>query len=872
MLMNPQPSAERELYLAFQSRPEGLSEEEAKERIATYGRNALEEKKKTPLILKIWAQVRDPMVLVLVAAAVISGLLGELSDMSIIIAVVALNTFIGLMQESKAEKAIEALKKMSAQQARVTRGGKIQMLPAEELVPGDIVSLEAGDLVPADMMLLNSSNLKIEEASLTGESVPAEKDAGAAVPDGCPLGDRVNMAFQGTSVTYGHGRGVVSATGMKTEMGRIADIINRSEKESTPLQKKLAEIGKLLTVLVIGICVVIFFTGVIKSGGFTPPNILQAFLISVSLAVAAIPEGLPAVVTIVMALGVTRMARRRAIIKKLPAVETLGCAQIICSDKTGTLTQNKMDVREVFLNGRLAPGTDYLEGDNELFANILYLCNDSTVTAESEIGDPTETALKRFVLKKYDAARFAAMHRVTDLPFDSERKMMSTVNETPQGVAVFTKGAPDELLRRCTRILLNGETLTLTDEHKNSILNANRLMAEKALRVLGTAFKPYREGEELEEDLVFVGLVGMIDPPRPEAYEAIEKCRRAGITPIMITGDHRDTAVAIAREIGIITDPSQAVFGSELDSMDDAELDRHLDNYRVYARVSPEHKVRIVEAWRRRGKIVAMTGDGVNDAPALKKADIGVGMGITGTDVSKGVSDMLLADDNFATIVNAVEEGRKIYSNVRKAVQFLLSSNISEVIALFAATLMLPPHVRFLGAVHILWINLITDSIPAIGLGVDKAEKGIMNDPPRDSTASFFAGGLGFRILYQGIMMAALTVISYFIGYQQSEQVATTMAFITLSGVELFYSFGMKMSKSTIFSRRTFDNPVLLLGAVIPLVLLIVIVCVPPIGQLFSVVPLTLFDWLSAFGLAFLIIPFLELVKLFRRLFHISVK
>lgn len=865
--MNPVLDKQQELLSGFGSGPEGLSAAEAERRLTQYGRNALDEKKKTPFALRVWEQVRDPMVLVLIVAAVVSGVMGELADMSIILTVVVLNTVIGLAQESRAERAIEALRKMGAQQARVVRDGHVHMVPAESLVPGDLVVLEAGDVVPADLRLLESSNLKIEEASLTGESVPAEKDAGAVVKEGCPLGDRADMAFQGTSVTYGRGRGVVSATGMKTEMGRIADIINRAEKDETPLQKKLAEIGKMLTVLVIGICAIIFFTGVVKGGGFTLPNTMQSFLIAVSLAVAAIPEGLPAVVTIVMAMGVTRMARRNAVIKKLPAVETLGCAQIICSDKTGTLTQNKMNVREVCLDGKTLPGEEFMaQGDGLLFADILFLCNDSTVDAGGEIGDPTETALKRFVMAKTDTARYGTMPRVLDLPFDSERKMMSTVNQTADGPLVFTKGAPDELIRRCTKIRLDDVVHTLTAEHREQMAAANRAMAEKALRVLGLAYKPYAEGEELEQGLVFVGLVGMIDPPRPEAKEAIAKCRRAGITPIMITGDHKDTAVAIAREIGILSDVSQAVFGSELDSMDDVELDRRLPDIRVYARVSPEHKVRIVDAWKRRGKTVAMTGDGVNDAPALKKADIGVGMGITGTDVSKGVSDMLLADDNFATIVGAVEEGRKIYGNLRKAVQFLLSSNISEVLALFAATLILPPHVQFLGAVHILWINLITDSIPAIGLGVDKADQGIMDEPPRDARASFFAGGLGQRIFYEGIVMAAITVAAYFIGFQQSPAVATTMAFITLSAVELFYSFGMKMLKTTIFSRRTFDNPVLFLGAAVPLALLVLIVCVRPIGSLFSVVPLTVFDWLCAFGLAFLILPFLELVKLLRRI------
>ncbi|MDR3644335.1 MAG: HAD-IC family P-type ATPase, partial [Clostridia bacterium] len=596
---NPDESG---VLLRFGGRPEGLTGDEAREKIDVYGRNVLQEKKKKPPLLLVWEQVRDPMVLVLMAAAIISGILGELPDMIIILIVVVANTVIGLVQESKAEKAITALRKLSAQQARVMREGSMAVIPAEELVPGDIVMLEAGDLVPADLFLIESSALKIGEASLTGESVPAEKDASAQVAEDCALGDRVNMAFCGTGVTYGHGGGVVSATGMNTEMGHIAGMLNTAEEGGTPLQKKLAEIGKFITVAVVGICAVIFVTYVLKNGGFTLGNTLNAFMIAVSLAVAAIPEGLPAVVTIVMAVGVTRMARRRAIIKKLPAVETLGCAEIICTDKTGTLTQNKMDVREVYVSGHLLPGAEFLSGgQGELFADILYLCNDSTVGGGSEIGDPTETALKRFVLQRYDAARFAAMRRMRDLPFDSERKMMTTVNETPDGLRVFTKGAPDELLKSCTHILLEDGVAALTDDRRRIVLSANRVMAEKALRVLGAAYKPWAEAQKggipedaapddpqreihaLESGLVFVGLVGMIDPPRPEVYEAIEKCRHAGITPIMITGDHKDTAVAIAREVGIINDPAQAVFGSELDALNDDELDTRLTRYHVYA-------------------------------------------------------------------------------------------------------------------------------------------------------------------------------------------------------------------------------------------------------------------------------------------------
>ncbi len=836
----------------------GLTSDEATKRAQQYGKNMLEEGAKKSLALKIWDQVKDPMILVLIGAAVVSGILGEIPDMCIILAVVVLNAIIGLVQEQKAEQAVEALKKMSAQSAKVVRDGVLTTIDSEDLVPGDLVVLDAGDLVPADLRLIETSSLKIEEASLTGESVPSEKDAAADVKDDAPIGDRKNMAYYGTGVTYGRARGVVAQIGMSTEMGKIAKMISGTPENTTPLQKKLAEIGKMLTVAVLGICVVIFAAIIFKAGGFSLQTSLEAFMIAVSLAVAAIPEGLPAVVTIVMALGVTRMAKRRAIIKKLPAVETLGCAQIICSDKTGTLTQNKMDVREVYMGGKNRTADEFMKAeDGELLLDILYLCNDSEVYADGrEIGDPTETCLKRFALKKYNADRFSASKRISDLPFDSERKMMSTVNTSAQGELVYTKGAPDEVLKKCKG---------LTEKEMQTILNANRDMAAKALRVLGIAYKPFKEGEELENDLTFVGLVGMIDPPRPEAFEAIKKCKRAGITTIMITGDHRDTAVAIATELGIIDDPSQAVFGNVLDAMNDEEMAKAVQNIRVYARVSPQHKVRIVEMWQKLGKIVAMTGDGVNDAPALKTADIGVGMGITGTDVSKGVSDMLLSDDNFATIVNAVEEGRKIYTNIRKAVQFLLSSNISEVVSLFVATLVLPAGTIFLGPVHILWINLVTDALPAIGLGMNKGEDGVMNKPPRDANASIFSGGVGVNIAYQGLILSIITLTSYFLGARDSAIAATTMAFITLSSVQIFHSFNIKAGAGTSFSKSTFDNPMMLFGGFAPMVLVALIVNIAPLASIFKVTPLSLPEWGIAMGLAFLVIPIDEAIRAVKR-------
>ncbi len=847
----------------------GLTSAQAEELLRKHGPNALEEKPKTPLWRRVLMQISDPMVLVLLAAALISGLLGEGIDSAIILAVVVANTAIGLVQEQKAQQAIDALKKMSAQTARCVREGEVRMMDASLLVPGDLVLLEAGDLVPADMKLEHSASLKIEEASLTGESVPVEKDAKATVPDGVALGDRISEAFYGTSVTYGRGQGIVTATGMRTEMGRIAHMINAETDEQTPLQKKLAEIGKVITFVVIAICVLIFAVGVIHNGGFELKGTLDAFLMSVSLAVAAIPEGMPAVVTIVMAMGVTRMAARKAIIKKLPAVETLGCAQIICSDKTGTLTQNKMNVREVYARGQLIAAGEYMPRDaHDNLLAALELCNDSTLRDDGDIGDPTETALRRFVLDRGMAKEYLGAQRVEEAPFDSERKMMSTVNAMPDGNVVFTKGAPDELLRRCTRIELDDGVVELHEEHRDAIMAANHAMAGKALRVLAAAYKPFAPGEELERDLVFVGLVGMIDPPRPEVYDAVAQCRRAGIIPVMITGDHKDTAIAIAREIGMLEEGTEAIFGNELENMSDEQLGERLERIRVYARVSPEHKVRIVKAWKAKGKVVAMTGDGVNDAPALKTADIGVGMGITGTDVSKGVADMLLADDNFATIVAAVEEGRKIYLNIRKSVQFLLSTNIAEVIALLVATLVLPAGVVLLGPVHILWINLITDSFPAIGLGVDPAEPDLMNEAPRDQNKSFFADGLLWTLLYQGASMAALTLASYAVGNRVSHIAGTTMAFVTLSAVQLFHVFSIKAGWHTVFGKRSFNNRMLLFSVLIPLALLILIVCVPPVSAIFSVAPLTLAQWGIALGLAFVVVPFIEIIKLIKRMFH----
>lgn len=857
----------KDVLLELDTKMEGLTGVEAGERLLKYGRNELSEGKKKNIFQKTWDQVNDPMILVLIGAAVVSGFMGESVDAAIILIVVVLNTVIGLIQEIKAEAAVEALKKMSAQSAKVIRDGKVSYIDSTLLVPGDLVVLDAGDVVPSDLRLIESSNLKIEEASLTGESVPSEKDSNRTIAGDAQVGDRVNMAYYGTGVTYGRGRGLVCSTGMNTEMGKIANLINQTEEDETPLQKKLAEIGKILTIGVLGICLVIFATIIWKGGSFDAQHILDAFMVSVSLAVAAIPESLPAVVTIVMAIGVTVMAKKKAIIRKLPAVETLGCAEVICSDKTGTLTQNKMSIREIYTDHKQYSDEAFLktEGYEPLYYNMV-LCNDSEIDEEgNEVGDPTETCLKRFSFLKYNQEMFRDKKRIRDLPFDSERKMMSTVNQIQDKTKVYTKGAPDEILKRCTAILENGQVHSITEEQKNQILSANKEMADKALRVLGLAEKEYVADSELEQELTFIGLVGMIDPPRPEAKEAIEKCKHAGIRTVMITGDHRDTAVAIASELGMIEDAGEAVFGSEMDAWPDEELMEKVDHIKVFARVSPEHKVRIVEAWKKKGKIIAMTGDGVNDAPALKIADIGVGMGITGTDVSKSVSDMLLQDDNFATIVSAVEEGRKIYTNIRKSVHFLLSSNLSEVLSLFFATLFLPAGVIFLSPVHILWINLVTDSIPAIGLGLNKGEEGVMNEPPRDAKQSIFAGGVGVSILYQGVTLMILTCAAFMIGYQDSPLAATTMAFVTLSIAQIFHSFNIKNGNGTIFSKKTLDNKTMLIGLVVPILLAILIVHCAPLANLFNVQALTLYEWGTAIGLAFCINIVDEIVKIFKR-------
>jgi len=838
----------------------GLDTTEASERLNQYGKNKLAEGKKKTLIARFLGQLADPMVMVLIAAAVISGAVGEIADMVIILTVVILNSILGVVQEGKAEKAIEALQQMSSPFSKVRRNGQVILVKSEDLVPGDIVLLEAGDAIPADMRIIEASSLKVEEASLTGESVPVDKTSEVLISEkneDIPLGDRRNMVYMGTNTVYGRGECVVVRTGMSTEMGKIAGIISHTENEKTPLQKKLASLSKVLSIGVLGISLLIFIISVLRNGGFSGGHVLDMFMLAISIAVAAIPEGLVAVVTVVLSIGVTKMSKRNAIIRKLTAVETLGCTQIICSDKTGTLTQNKMTVVDTY-------------GDKDQLSISMALCNDASITVKGEIvGEPTESALLRFA---FDAGKNKnelekRLPRVSEAPFDSDRKMMSTVHKADNRFIQYTKGAPDELLRRCKYILAPQGEILLSDEIRNNILDKNKAMAKKALRVLASAMRYWEElpedasPENLEKEMIFIGLTGMIDPVRPEAKTAIENCKSAGIRPIMITGDHRDTAVAIAMELGIITDESQAITGSDLSKLTDEEFETNIENYSVYARVQPEHKVRIVKAWKKRGKITAMTGDGViRDA----FADIGVGMGITGTDVSKSVSDMVLADDNFATIVYAVEEGRRIYDNVRKSIQFLLSSNLSEVVAIFTATLM---NIRLFSPIHILWINLITDTFPAIALGMEAAESDVMKRPPRDPNEGIFANKLGFRIIYQGVIIAVLTLISFLIGYSQNnissnlrQTTAMTMAFLTLSICEIFHSLNLKSSIKSLFSIKS-HNRYLLSAMLFSFVLTLAVIYIPGLNSVFKLTAIPLANLMEAIGLALLIIPIVEIEK-----------
>ena len=848
----------------------GLTQEEAQGRLLRNGRNELEKAEKTSLLRRFADQVLNLMILVLLAAAAVSvaiaaingGTLNDYAEAGIILAVVILNSVLGVIQESKADKAIEALQEMSASTATVRRAGTVAQIPAAGLVTGDIALIEAGDAVPADMRLIHSAGLRIEEASLTGESVPAEKCAETLLGDengSVPLGDRVNMAYMGSNVTYGRGEGVVTATGMGTEMGRIAGIIQSAQESETPLQKRLAQLGKILSILVLCVCAVIFAVRILTAGEFSAKSISDSFMLAVSLAVAAIPEGLAAVVTIVLSIGVMKMAKRNAIIRRLTAVETLGCAQVICSDKTGTLTQNKMTVAESF-------------GDDELLVKAMALCCDSRLAPDGTIiGDPTENALVAFALEKgFDKNELEAeFPRVAEAPFDSVRKMMSTVHKTPAGYVQYTKGAPDEVLRVCTGAIIGGRDAGLSPDVISLITLHNRDYAEKALRVLACAYKELTsfpadcDPETIENGLSFIGLEAMTDPVRPEVRAAISECRSSGINVVMITGDHKDTATAIANELGIITSSEQAMTGQELDRLSDAEFEERIENTFVYARVQPEHKVRIVNMWKHKGCVTAMTGDGVNDAPAIKCGDIGVGMGITGTDVTKNVADMVLADDNFATIVAAVEEGRRIYDNIKKTVQFLLSSNLSEVISVFAAALL-----RFVlfKPVHLLFINLVTDSLPAIALGMEAAEPGIMDHPPRGLGEGIFSGGTGADVLYQGILIALLTLVSYFIAdIWHGHGAAMTAAFLTMSMCEIFHAYNMRSQRQSIFTLGS-SNKVLWGAMALSLALTLIIIYVPGAAKVFSLEALSIRELAVSLGLSVTIIPLVEAVKAVQRL------
>jgi len=852
----------------------GLSSEEAEKRLEGNGKNKLAEGKKDSLVKRFFKQMADPMIIILIVAAVISAITSSYSnegfaDVIIIMFVVIVNAVLGVYQENKAERALEALQKMASATSKVLRDGKIAVIKSENLVVGDIIILESGDAIPADGRVVESNSMKIEEAALTGESVPVDKYIDLLNLEenkDVPLGDRKNMVYMGSTVVFGRGVAVITDIGMDTEMGKIATALSNAEAGLTPLQKKLAQLSKTLTFLVLGICIVIFAVSLIKEGSLSANVVLNSFMIAVSLAVAAIPEGLVAVVTIVLSIGVTNMSKKNAIIRKLTAVETLGCAQIICSDKTGTLTQNKMTVVEYY-------------GENQkLLATAMALCCDADLDTDGSVtGEPTEIALvywaKSLGLMKYDLAEDEP--RIGEAPFDSVRKMMSTVHKTENAIVQYTKGAPDEVLRVCTTYLKGGKAVPLTDEARAAIVAENKKMANKALRVLGAALKPHTSEPtsyapvNLENGLCFVGLTGMIDPIRPEVKDAIEQCRSAGIRPIMITGDHIDTASAIARELGILAEGDIAVSGSQISEINDAEFERRFRDISVYARVQPEHKVRIVNAWKKAGYITAMTGDGVNDAPSIKSADIGVGMGITGTDVTKNVADMVLADDNFATIVGAVKEGRRIYDNIKKAIQFLLSSNMSEVMAIFVATIL---GFTILKPVHLLWINLVTDCFPALALGLELEEPNIMRRQPRPSSDGVFSGGVGVDVAYQGLVVTVLTLAAYFLGHimeggtwaslQSNDGI--TMAFLTMSMAEIFHSFNMRSQRGSLFSLKK-QNMALILAGMASLVLTTAVLYVPFLATSFGFEHISLTEYAVALGLAFAVIPIVEVVKLFQR-------
>lgn len=869
-----------EVLKSLDTSVDGLSTAQAKERLDAYGYNELDEGEKRSLLSKFIDQFKDLMIIILLVAAALSiiteGRHG-LTDACIIFAVVVLNAAFGVYQEGQAEAAIEALKNMSSPMARVRRDGNVVEIDSRELVPGDIVLLEAGDVVPADMRLIEAASLKIEEAALTGESVPVEKDITETVEAEAGIGDRVNMCYQNSNVTYGRGTGVVTNTGMYTEVGKIADMLANADESQTPLKQSLEQLSKTLTYLIIAIALVTFLVSVFIRG----EQPLEGLMVAVALAVAAIPEGLPAIVTILLSLGTTTLAKRNAIVRKLPAVETLGSTEIIASDKTGTLTMNQMTVEKVYTNGQLQNADTELGADNTTL-RIMTFANDTKVDPDGKlIGDPTETALVQFGLDhNFDVREVLKSEpRVAELPFDSDRKLMSTIHKEPDGsYFVAVKGAPDQLIKRVTRIEINGEVRPITDEDKQAILAINKDLAKQALRVLMMAYKttseiPTSESEVVESDLIFSGLVGMIDPERPEAAEAVRVAKEAGIRPIMITGDHQDTAEAIAKRLGII-DPNdtedRVITGAELNELSDEEFQKVFKQYSVYARVSPEHKVRIVKAWQNEGKVVAMTGDGVNDAPSLKTADIGIGMGITGTEVSKGASDMVLADDNFATIIVAVEEGRKVFSNIQKSIQYLLSANMAEVFIIFFATLF---GWDVLQPVHLLWINLVTDTLPAIALGVEPAEPGIMTHKPRGRQSNFFDGGVFGAIMYQGVFQTILVLAVYGWGlvfpehHTQAEihADALTMAYATLGLIQLLHAFNVKSVYQSVFKVGLFRNKTFNWAIPVAFILLMATIVVPGFNNLFHVSHLSFTQWLAVMVGSFLIVVLVEIVKAIQR-------
>ncbi|NLJ41055.1 MAG: calcium-translocating P-type ATPase, SERCA-type [Clostridiales bacterium] len=858
---------EKVLNTSFEA---GLDDAEARQRLARYGPNQLEGKGRKSIWLMLIGQFKDFMVIILIIAAGVSGFLGEVTDAIIILVIVLLNASFGVIQENKAEESLAALKRMSAPHTKIKRNGKPEIIESIELVPGDIVLLEAGDFVPADIRLLETANLKVEEAALTGESLPVEKNTVSLKDKDIPIGDRTNMAYSGSIVTYGRGTGVVTETGMSTQMGRIAGMIQSEESRKTPLQERLEALGKILGIAALGICGIIFFMGVLYGR-----DIFDMFLIAVSLAVAVIPEGLPAIVTIVLAIGVRRMARQNAIIRKLPAVETLGSATVICSDKTGTLTQNRMTVKELYYNHISQDALDRDVNEDQhlkLLIQAGVLCNDSQIRIDGEnpvvIGDPTETALvdlglnlgldKRFLDKK--------LERVYELPFDSQRKMMLTVHRGDKGFRVLVKGGTDEVLKKCHKISIDGTAENLTEEQVSKIQEANSTMASKALRVLAMAYKDIKElpkeGEtgELEEELIFIGLMGMMDPPREEAKGAVELCKQAGIKPVMITGDHKITAMAIAEELGILGEGDGALTGVELETMTDEDFKERVKDISVYARVAPEHKVRIIKAWQEWDHIVAMTGDGVNDAPALKRADIGAAMGIVGTDVAKEAADMVLTDDNFSTVVSAVREGRIIFSNILKSIQFLLSCNMGEIFLLFIAIAfnwaapLLP--------IHILWLNLVTDSLPALALGVDPAQKDIMNKKPRDPHRGIFDKAIIVRIVYQGALIGLAALIAFVVGQKTDTGTGRTMAFGVLTLCQLFHSLNVRSNTESIFKMGLFTNIRLLYAIALSLLMQLSVMIIPTLSQIFKTVTLDGRQWILVVILSLVPLIIVEAQKL----------